>query len=314
MDNREILKKANQEDIVCVYHSADLDGICSAAIVYSLFPRAQFIGYNYRKPMFLDRLKNKHVIMVDVSLNPFVLMEQVAYAAQSFTWIDHHKSAIEQLNTSGLLERDNVEVYCDVEEKYAACWLTWSYFYIKDQKQNRLALPDAIELLSLYDTWRWETHERKDAIISFQYGMRSLGMKYNALMWNVFFQADRGYTGEIEGIYRRGEIILSYQKQQYEIAAKSAFLTWVQEVPAIAINIGGANSMVFDSVYDSFAEKWNGHVLLVTFVWTHGKWRVSLYTRSNEIDCGAIAKSLGGGGHRKAAGFRCSKLPFELLG
>jgi len=30
------------------------------------------------------------------------------------------------------------------------------------------------------------------------------------------------------------------------------------------------------------------------------------------IDCGAIAKTFGGGGHKKAAGFQCGELPFEL--
>ena len=42
-----------------------------------------------------------------------------------------------------------------------------------------------------------------------------------------------------------------------------------------------------------------------------GRWRVSLYSTKPEVDCGAIAKSLGGGGHRGAAGFICEKLPWE---
>lgn len=40
-------------------------------------------------------------------------------------------------------------------------------------------------------------------------------------------------------------------------------------------------------------------------------WRVSLYSTKPEVDCGAIAKLLGGGGHRGAAGFICEKLPWD---
>ena len=42
-----------------------------------------------------------------------------------------------------------------------------------------------------------------------------------------------------------------------------------------------------------------------------GRWRVSLYSTKPEVDCAAIAKLLGGGGHRGAAGFICEKLPWE---
>jgi len=32
---------------VCFYHSADLDGHCSGAIVRKVFPQAQLVGANY---------------------------------------------------------------------------------------------------------------------------------------------------------------------------------------------------------------------------------------------------------------------------
>ena len=37
---------------------------------------------------------------------------------------------------------------------------------------------------------------------------------------------------------------------------------------------------------------------------------VSLYSTREDVDCGAIAKSLGGGGHKGAAGFICDELPW----
>ena len=40
------------------------------------------------------------------------------------------------------------------------------------------------------------------------------------------------------------------------------------------------------------------------------KWLVNLYTFQDVIDCGAIARRYGGGGHQKAAGFITQNLPF----
>jgi nanoRNase/pAp phosphatase (c-di-AMP/oligoRNAs hydrolase) len=41
---------------------------------------------------------------------------------------------------------------------------------------------------------------------------------------------------------------------------------------------------------------------------------VSLYSTRDDIDCGAIAKTYGGGGHKGAAGFQCDTLPFPIGG
>jgi hypothetical protein len=60
-----------------------------------------------------------------------------------------------------------------------------------------------------------------------------------------------------------------------------------------------------------------GHIepydIMITFCRSPDKmWNVSLYSTKPEIDCGAIAKSFGGGGHRGASGFQCKELPFEI--
>lgn len=72
---------------------------------------------------------------------------------------------------------------------------------------------------------------------------------------------------------------------------------------------GSQNSKVFDSVYDP--EK---HHMMITFCRLKppaGKWTVSMYSTRDDVDCGAIAKSFGGG-HKGAAGFQCDSLPFAI--
>jgi nanoRNase/pAp phosphatase (c-di-AMP/oligoRNAs hydrolase) len=43
-----------------------------------------------------------------------------------------------------------------------------------------------------------------------------------------------------------------------------------------------------------------------------GMGTVSLYSTKPEIDCGEIARTFGGGGHKGAAGFQCTELPFAI--
>jgi hypothetical protein len=75
----------------------------------------------------------------------------------------------------------------------------------------------------------------------------------------------------------------------------------------ICLNTPLFSSASFDSVWDP--EK---HDVMVPFArMANGKWKVSLYSTKPTIDCGAIAKAFGGGGHHGAAGFTCDRLPWE---
>ena len=45
--NKETTLKAKT---LCIYHSADLDGVCSGAIMRRAFPEATMLGYDYGQP------------------------------------------------------------------------------------------------------------------------------------------------------------------------------------------------------------------------------------------------------------------------
>ena len=89
--------------IVCVYHSIDLDGWMSAAIVKHWFNQQEvpnkkdehintidFIGYNYGQPI-PDLSEYDKVIMCDISFPP---EEMDKIELKKLVWIDHHISAI----------------------------------------------------------------------------------------------------------------------------------------------------------------------------------------------------------------------------
>jgi nanoRNase/pAp phosphatase (c-di-AMP/oligoRNAs hydrolase) len=67
------------------------------------------------------------------------------------------------------------------------------------------------------------------------------------------------------------------------------------------------NSQTFDSVWDP--EKYDA---MLTFGWRRGQWTVSLYSVKQDVDVSEVAVKHGGGGHKGAAGFQCTELPFRL--
>ena len=71
---------------------------------------------------------------------------------------------------------------------------------------------------------------------------------------------------------------------------------------AVCMNTNSFSSNVFKSVYDE-----SKHDIMMPFAYNGRFWVCSLYTFKDNIDCSAIAKARGGGGHLKAAGFQADK-------
>ena len=107
----------------CFYHSADLDGHCSGALIKMAYPDCDLIGINYGDEFpWLAVNSQDQVFMVDFALQPFELMQVLAQRCD-LTWIDHHKSAIEEARDLPFFkfERHRLEI------GKGACQLVWEY-------------------------------------------------------------------------------------------------------------------------------------------------------------------------------------------
>ena len=126
------------------YHSSDMDGICSAAILnYVYGDRIELIGINYGDEFPWDSISKKEKIyMADFSLQPFsnmIRLNDVAF----LIWIDHHKSAIEEMNKS------DTDFYGIQKIGLGACALVWEYFHNTELNP----VPRTIQYLAYYDVW-----------------------------------------------------------------------------------------------------------------------------------------------------------------
>lgn len=287
----------------CFYHSADLDGKCSAAIVHLAHPHAELCPINYGQPFPWERIApGETVYMVDFSLQPFSDMQRLQEHAM-LVWIDHHKSAIEDAAAAGWREADtqegSVTVYGIRRSGIGACALTWEYLY------PSTVLPFAVRMLAEYDVW----NHAHPTCLPFQYGMRLRDNGPMAQLWYTLLwlrDADK-----VDRISHAGSVVRKYQSRQDEICARTcAFETTLDGLRVIAINRGPTNSQLFDSVYDPARH----HAMLAFYVTRDGRWSVSLYSDRDDVDCSAVAKARGGGGHKGAAGFQCDDLPFQVKG
>lgn len=284
--------------MICFYHSKDLDGYTSGAIVKRKYPEATMIGWDYKDPIpDLTKFKGENIIMVDISF-PMDKMDELANYSKSMVWIDHHVSA--KNDWEAAINFDNYshlgKINYVYEQGIAACEMTWKHFFKGE------VIPEAIILLGEYDTWRKENEKRwNERILPFQYGMRLICSSPETFPYEVI-----GYGGMaiVNLICNNGDIILRYQKEQDKKIMHSSFVVNFEGFRALCVNVGGASSNTFLSVWDE--EK---HDIMIPFHYTGSKWTCSIYTTKEEIDCSLIAKKLGGGGHKKASGFMLDKLP-----
>lgn len=278
--------------VICFYHSADLDGSCSGAIVKKAFPDAEMIGYNYGKPFPWNKIKGKQVIMVDISLpiDEMIRLDEEC----TLTWIDHHKSIIADAE-----ERDfNPDGIREIG--LAACELAWDFFF------SRYTTPATVRMIGRYDVWDHEDVR----VLPFQYGMRQR-IKKGPLddLWQILFVWNTDLDDDFQAIIKEGESILDYKTGEDQKYLKTAgFTTELDGLKIVACNKGLSNSNLFKSFPDL-----QQYDAVCTFYLTKGmQWRISLYAVNQDIDVSVICKARGGGGHKRAAGFQAEVLPTWL--
>ena len=279
--------KTSEEQIIGIYHSRDLDGIASGAIIKAMYPNAIMIGYHYGEPLTLPVL-GIPVIMADVSL-PFDKMVKVAEESGSqFTWIDHHKSSIDEFNVNVGAGPAPYIAYTQVG--VGACELTYKLL------NQTTDAPIGIKLLSKYDVWdKSDEMLWQEKIMPFQYGMRAICNSISSFPMDLLLP----FCSSVDKIISDGHVVLNYQDIQNEKdVMHGAFESYFEGYRAIFMNTTQMNSQAFISIYDELK-----HDLMIPFNFNGKFWTFSIYT-TKDIDCSVLAKKYGGGGHAKAAWFQ----------
>jgi oligoribonuclease NrnB/cAMP/cGMP phosphodiesterase (DHH superfamily) len=268
------------------YHSADLDGICSAAILNQHYLGTVFLHpINYGQDLPWQYIGfNDIVYVVDFSF-PIPEMYRLQRECKKLIWIDHHKTAIdEHLSTSPCCPISGIR-----EVGKSGCELTWTYMY------PTVPMPGSVHLLGRYDVW---DHSDKD-VLPFQFGMRELDLRPESREWRDIL-ADIGTDKIIE----TGTHIHNYDIQtKRRTIAGGAFLSYIANKKVLACNGSGGSELFADAPKTLLDEA----EALVSFHWSgkSGLWEYGIYAApGKDVDVSEIAKLYGGGGHRQASGFK----------
>jgi len=290
--------------VVCIYHSADLDGWMSAAIV-KLWAKLEniqidFIGWNYGQSI-PDCTGYDEVMMCDISF-PKGEMLKIWTTRSNLIWIDHHISAITEINL--LWEISQIKCLEGLRDvSFSACELTWKYFF------PTVKIPEIVRLLGRYDCFGHKGTPEEKKVLEFQYGARQFITNYDEAflhiehyLTNTEYQFLKNQVN-VAAILEKGKTIYEYlitkAKQIWKRAYEINLLTESQGVIKIAcLNEERFNPINFGIDYHA-----EGYGAVLCYWYEDQKWKFSAYNEDGNVDCSILAKSFGGGGHKGAAGF-----------
>lgn len=306
--------------MIHIYHHNDADGRLAAAVVaFSEERKALIAGWGPLDPgalRFVECAYGPAPSFDEVSAGDTVYVVDYSFADADFArlrekagkegrvvWYDHHASAASSAHS------DLPGLRCFQAKGPAGCLLAWI-----GEFGTAAGVPLFVEYVSDYDSWR----HRYPESVAFYEATKAGATQATPEGWLDWLRRDPDCAlRSVEDMVRQGATILRYRDGYLanlrKTAGYSARLSdaWPEfyrglVVPAVnAPQFGSAalGAGLLASVQIGLAYLHDG----TEFV-------VSIYSEQPDVDCGALAKTFGGGGHRGAAGFRCTALPWTREG
>ena len=271
-------KGENVKKPLCIYHHNCADGFCAAWIFKNYADREHDFhpGIYQQEP---PDVTGRDVYLVDFSYKRPVV-EKMLETANRVVLIDHHKTAIEDLQP--LIDDKSIEALVDVE--HSGAMLAWKWF-----NGNLSEPPELVKHIEDRDLWRFNlpfTREIQANVFSYPY---------------TFSAWDELMAGDVSRLAREGSAI---ERKHHKDVAELLGVTTRRML------IGGYNVPIANLPYtlvSDAAHKLGENEPFAGCYWDTPKGRVfGLRSSENGVDVSEIAKQYGGGGHAHAAGFTIS--------
>jgi len=272
------------EEAIIYYHD-DMDGICSAAIVKTVYPDAKCVKCNYDNipEININDIKDKIVFVVDFSFDSKT-MQWLKKESRIFCWCDHHKSAMER--NPELWESDEIDGLRSLDK--SGCELTWEWF------SPHKEAPLAVKLVGDYDMWKFKYLETKlfgeIASLKFEKPEDMVRMFDNKI---------------IPSMLKDGELLLTAKHKRVEKTFNNGF-----DITFCGYDTRRMNSNNDISELGNYACKQGYKVGMVWFM--KGENIIVGLRSIGDVDVSEVAKKFGGGGHRNASGFTVPWWKFNM--
>lgn len=265
--------------MLCVFHASCADGFAAAWLVWRKHPDAVFHAAHYGTEPPWELIDGQDVMIVDFSYKRPEMLQMIE-RCKSLVVLDHHKTAIAELENLGLGLGKPVTIQFDMERSGAM--MTWEFL------NPELRPPDLIAYVQDRDLWQWRLPNSKEVSAYLQL------QKFDFEVW------DKLVNMPFEQAATMGRVVLAYQATVVESHVKNATELRFQGVMVPVVN---ATTMISE-IGNTLSEKHPSRMAVMYFDDLNaGKRRYSLRSAADGPDVSAMAKTYGGGGHPKAAGF-----------
>lgn len=302
------------QDTVVLYHRGCNDGIAAAWAAHEVLgDSAIYLPYQYNDPL-PDACKGRHVILVDLSFTMAQIHDH-AYSGEvlSLMIIDHHKSAIKQLqnipnvsNYSDYLNfRDHsveYKVWIFADTQHSGAVLSWAFFNNKPANEGfawNKDIPLILQYIEDYDLWKKKMDNT---------------MAINAWLVNGELSIER-FASMLRtdgtprlNIVETGNALLTYDAkiERHVLREYVQFVEYNgQKVPLV-----NAPHHLRNSLGEKLGRK---YPFVILYTERDGKTIYSLRSvKGQGEDVSVIAEQFGGGGHAEAAAFSIPHTPLDL--
>jgi len=281
------------------YDCSDFDGKCCGAIAKrryrgaGLFPMMTRGKVRIREEHCSGLARGDLVVFMD-GLPVEEDLVRVAAQGPTVVVIDHHRTNMERYakarEATDCVKERVLMVY---REDWAACEIAWCWMF-----PDKI-MPDGVRLLGRYDVWDHED----PIVLEFQYGARSV-RDTSDLSSDFWKDLISGRMSFVNRIAEGGRFVKDYVDETNARYVRAfAFETEAFGMPAVAVNLGHCNSLVFDDLPERGRFK-----LMITFVRRQDGFAYTVFSDDPDVDCGELCAKVGGGGHKGAAGFQDEKM------
>lgn len=276
-----------------------MDGFGSAW-AHHFFNRGEkeiiYQAVSYPKPgdaVFTGYSKEDTLVILDFSY-PLHVMQELAKRVKSILIIDHHASAIKDLQN--LVEK-NVTVVFSFDNRESGCGLTWRYYAKRYpfMQSKEVEMPLFLRLIEDRDLWEFSYGESSK---NFHAAVSLMPKEFE--VWDDFF-VDLNTREIVES----GKAMRKYEQNLVNNIALKAY-------KIEAFRVFNNNNLMFcncppelaSEVGNTIASKNPEHIACCYYI-IDGEVFYS-FRSVGDLDSSVLAKRLGGGGHKNASGAKVS--------
>lgn len=258
-----------------IYHKNCSDGFGAAYSAWKLLGnKAEYIPCSHGESP--PNVKGKRVAILDFSFSNEVTKKMIE-DAEALVVIDHHKSAMVELHDIS---------NCIFDMGMSGAAMAWEFFHPSKE------IPKFIQYIQDRDLWQWELPYSKEFSAAF-----------DMVPWEFSAFEEFEDASVIDDAIKRGSYILAYSKTVIKKIVDKACRRKLK-INSKVYDVLVVNSSHWMSEIGSTLAKDCDVAMIYYFDHNNSAYSVSLRGFHENIDVSEVSKNFGGGGHKKAAGFR----------